>query len=60
MFKPGDRLIISVIDNGNGVTNHYNNIVLEYEDGLIRIEQNGKITVYNMRSRNFVSAAIQP
>jgi hypothetical protein len=59
MFKPGDKLILSVIDNGHGVIDHFNNIVLEYDDGLVKVDQNGKIFVYNMRSRNFVKAVMQ-
>ncbi len=60
MFKKGDVLILSVIDDGNGVTDHYNNTVVQYADGLLKVKDgNGQPVVYNMHSRNFVKARKQ-
>jgi hypothetical protein len=59
MFKPGDKLIVSVIENGDGATDYHNMTVLEYDDGLLKLEQSGKIYVFNTHSRNFVKATVQ-
>lgn len=60
MFQAGDRIKVSVIEDGSeGPTTHYNMIVVEFADGLLKVQQDQTTTVYNMRSRNFVSATLQ-
>ena len=59
MFNLGDVVVVSVNEEGTGITNHHNCWVLEYDDGLLKVEQFGKITIYNMRSIHFHKAEKQ-
>jgi hypothetical protein len=59
MFKPGDVLSLSVIDSDAGATTYHSCTVVEYDHGLLKVDQFGTVTVYNMRSLNFVKATKQ-
>ena len=58
-FEPGKMLILSLIDDGETVTQFYNCKVLQYDNGLLTVEQAGKQFIYNERSPSFVKAEEQ-
>ena len=60
MFKIGEVLVLTVIENGDGEHEYFNCKVEKYEDGLLKIrDPMGKTAVYNVHSRNFVKARKQ-
>ena len=59
MFKKGSKLILYVKENGD-VTQYYNNTVIQYEEGLLKVrDMNNKELIYNVHSLNFIKAEIQ-
>ena len=60
MFTPGEKVRVSVIEDGEGATTYHNLTVLECADGLLTIRgMNDEVSVYNMRSLHFVKAERQ-
>jgi hypothetical protein len=58
MFKPGDVLTVTTVEGGEETT-HYNMKVIEYDEPLLKVEQHGKISIYNVRSPLFAKALPQ-
>jgi len=56
MVEPGEMLILSVMGDGETVTQLYNCKVLQYDNGLLTVEQSAKQFIYNVRSPSFVKA----
>lgn len=58
MLKPGDKIRITETD-GNGRETSYGWTVIEYDNGLLKVEQKGKRKTFNMRSTSFHSAEVE-
>ncbi len=56
MFKPGDKIEVTIKENG--VVDYKYMIVMEENDGLIKVKSGNEISVINMRSISFIKATI--
>lgn len=59
MFEVGKRYIIHHLEDGNEMDS-FNCKVLEYDEekGLLKITQGSTYKIFNVQSRNFVSAIL--
>ncbi len=56
MFNTGDKLIITMKENG--VVEKIGVKVMEYDNGLLKIDTGGKPEVINVRSLCFIRAIV--
>ena len=60
MLRPGDKVNLTVYDNSaGGQVQEPRWVVLEYDNGLVKVKRGDLIKIYNMRSLGFFAVEVE-